>query len=79
MKRLKTIVRILMRDLSRKLSEERLEHYGETFERSEQVIKQRRNDKKRHHHRRNSPRNKPKLCISQHAICIDHRRHGPRI
>ena len=39
MKRLKTIVGILMRDLSRKLPKERLEHYRETFERFEKVIK----------------------------------------
>ncbi len=45
MKRLKTIVGILMRDLSRKLSSERLEHYRETFERFEKVVKQERNDK----------------------------------
>ena len=45
MKRLKTIVGILMRDLSRKLPEERLEAYKETFERFEKIINQKRNDK----------------------------------
>ena len=44
MKRLRTIVGILMRDLSRKLPKERLEHYRETFECFEKVVKQQRND-----------------------------------
>ena len=45
MKRLKTIVGILIRDLSRNLSKERLEHYRETFERFEKVVNQKPKDK----------------------------------
>lgn len=45
MKRLQTIVGILIRDISRKLSEEQLEKHQETFELFEQVRKQKREDK----------------------------------
>jgi len=45
MKRLRTIVGILMRDLSRKMNEEQQSKYQETFELFEKVLKQKRNDK----------------------------------
>jgi len=45
MKRLQTIVGILIRDISRKLSEQQLENYQETFELFEQVRNQKREDK----------------------------------
>lgn len=45
MKRLQTIVGILMRDISRKLSEEQRRNYQETFDLFEQVRNQKRGDK----------------------------------
>ncbi len=45
MRRLKTIIGILMRELSRKLPQDRLEDYKEMFELFEQVLNQKRNDK----------------------------------
>lgn len=45
MKRLQTIVGILIRDISRKLSEQQREKYQETFELFEQVRNQKREDK----------------------------------
>ena len=45
MKRLETIVGILMRDISRNLSKERLEYYQETFDLFKKVVDQQQKDK----------------------------------